>query len=552
MAYITNTNKIGVGSGTNIGGVNPRFMSGTNFPRLTTANSTPMLRQKKRASIVDSPHETVGTSPKMGGGSGNTGGGISPRKLITFDGGVGNGNIPTAGLTNTPRVRTTTTTTPKPTSNYDYSASSSSSPATTRGTTARSQTPSRGLITVPKKPNQFGDFTGGLMNLSSPSKTQREYLNSAREAATVGRAAANDARALSNKYGTEIDRVGRLGAGAVVGANSTGTNVVGRGNANLASTAASNRINSLSAALAAELQGTGQQLTAGEQEITGLNNALQGANVQQQLGITALGQGAQLTAPSPAVYGQTVFNPAEGGFAGGDLTPQNQAVNLAEQVISGNMTYQQAMESLSYAGAVGTNFLNSAITNAGGNILQLQAQNAAEQANIATQNTAGINIAREGLGATTKDYVAMNTAAQFANEQAGAVSDILAQAGLNQIDSADYNKVLNNLQGRFSDVNFAALNTAIKEAQIAYTNLLSSGGGTPTGRESVAIDLININQSAASINTSLQELENAVARRLQAQYSALQQYNTNLGTGDRIGAEASATTSPDNPFAETW
>lgn len=231
------------------------------------------------------------------------------------------------------------------------------------------------------------------------------------------------------------------------------------------------------------------------------------------------------------------------------MDPQVQAQNLAQQVISGGMTYDQALASLGYAGNAGTNFLNNAIVGAGGNPLALQAQGAGQQANISTQTTAGTDIARQGLGQMTQQYIDTTTAAEFAHQQAGAVADILNQTGLNNVSSTDYNKALNELKGRFSDVNFASLSTALTEAQIAYTNLLSTGGGTPTGREEQALSTLNINQSAAAINASIQELENAVARRLQSQYGALQQYQQNLGTGATFGGGAPAA---GGGFAETW
>lgn len=399
-------------------------------------------------------------------------------------------------------------------------------------------TGTKGLLDAPtqnNEPSQFSSFLSGLMGSAKPSKAQKKYLIKLEKAAKRNEQIANDARNTSEMYGGEIQRVGQLGAGAVAGARTTGTDVVGRGNANIAAESASNRMNALSAGLAAELQGTQQQLTGANQEAAAFNNALTGANTQQQLGISALGQGAQIAAPSTAQYGQTVFDPATGQYTGGNLDPQTQATNLAQQVMSGNMTYDQALASLGYAGNAGTNFLNNAITGQGGNALELQAQGAGQQANISTQTTAGTDIARQGLGQATQDYVQMNTAAQFANEQASAVSNILEQTGLNNISSTDYNKALNNLKGRFSDVNFASLNTALQEAQIAYTNLLSTGGGTPSGREEAAINTLNIAQSAAAINASIQELENAVSRRLQAQYGALQQYNQNLGSGGMMG-----------------
>ena len=397
-------------------------------------------------------------------------------------------------------------------------------------------------------PNPLKETTDELRRKAEIKREQDRINRQLEEQSRKGEEIGRRAGEISDMYGNKIAEVGRLGAGAVAGAKSTGTEVVGRGNAQLASESASNRIASLSAAQTAALQGTQQQLTGAEQGITGLTNVMQAMNTQQQTGVNALGIAGNLAMPSPTQYGQTVFDPLTGGFtgAGGQMDPAVQAQSLAQQVMSGAMTYDQAASSLGYAGNVGTNFLNNAITQAGGNPLNLQAQGAGQQANVATQTTAGTDIARQGLQQATTDYISMTTAAEFAHTQAGAVSNILEQTGLNNISSTDYNKALNTLKGRFSDVNYQSLNTALIEAQQAYSTLLASTGGTPSGRESQALSVLDINSSAAAINASIQELENAVSRRLSAQYGALQQYNQNLGTGATTGGGAGG------GFAETW
>lgn len=388
------------------------------------------------------------------------------------------------------------------------------------------------VTTAPANPNSYSGLVGRVANASSPSVDQNRLLKGIEGAAGGNKAIGDDARRISEMYGQEISRVGGLGSAAASSRMSKGTTVVGLGNANLASQAASNRMNSLAAGLAAELQGTQQQLSAQGQTAEALGTGLGAANTQQQQAISGLSTAAGLAQPSPSQYGQTVFNPLTGQFAGGNMDPNVQAQSLAQQVISGRMTYDQALASLGYAGQAGTNFLNNALTSAGGNPLQLQAQSAGQQANIATQTTASTDIARQGLGQATQEYVDMTKNAEYANQQAAAVSTILEQTGLNNISSTDYNKALINIQGRFSDVNRAALNTAFIEAQAAYTNLLATTGGTPSGREAQAISALNMNSSAAAINASIQELESAVARRLQAQYNAVQTYGQNLGGGN--------------------
>lgn len=513
MAYISNTNKkvkwgIDTGSG-------PLMM-----PSSTTANSTsPVNMDYVRNNPLPAAPKPESVSPTQYRGITGVSSNVSP------------GNSTYSAPAPTSQNRSTPTGLTGLLSGLDQLAAGLKSYQARQSTSQPA-----GLVQTPE-PSQFSQFTSGLMDASSPSSDQRGLLSDLRTASRRGREIGEEARRISDMYGSEIARVGNLGAGAVAGAKTTGTDPVGRGNAAIAAESASNRISALSAAQAAALQGTQQQLTGAEQGITGITNALTGANTQQQLAQQALATGGQLALPSPAAYGQTVFDPVTGTYtgAGGNLDPQVQAQNLAQQVLSGAMTYDQAIASLGYAGTAGTNFLNNALTAQGGNPLQLQAQNAAQQANIATQGTAGTEIARQGLQQATQDYISTNTAAEFAHDQARAVVDILARTGLNNVSSTDYNRALREVQQRFSDVDRTALNTALIEAQVAYTNLLSTGGGTPTGREEQALGTLNIDSSAAAINASIQELENAVARRLQAQYGALQQYNQNLGTGSTVG-----------------
>jgi len=384
------------------------------------------------------------------------------------------------------------------------------------------------------KTTKFGETVEGIIKKSDVNKDQQKMLEELRARVKSGENIADAARAISEKYATEIARVGKLGAGAVAGAMSTGTNVVGSGNAAIASQSASERMNALSTAQQAELAGNNQQLTANTQGISALTNALGAANTQQQLGISGLGTAAGYMQPSTAAYGQAVFNPLTGQYEGGGtngMDPQSQASNLAQQVMSGAMTYDQAIASLGYAGNAGTNFLNNAITAAGGNPLVLQAQGTAQQSNITTGGTAQTDIARIGLADATQNYVQMNTAAQYATQQSHAVSNILEKTGLNNVSSTDYNKAINSLQSRFSDVDFQAFNTALIEAQNAYSQLLSIGGVTPSGSEASALATLNSSQSAAAINASIRELDAAVQRRLQSQYSAMQTYQQNMPAG---------------------
>lgn len=396
---------------------------------------------------------------------------------------------------------------------------------------------SRGGIDKPNNPNQtssdttFRGILDTLLGKSNPTNEQERARREMERISAGNKAIGDNAAAISQRYGDEIARVGGLKAGAVAGNLSTGTNVVGSGNAAIASQSASARMQSLAEAQQAALKGTEQQLTAQEQQANAFNPSLQASLTQQQLGLSGVGTAAGLAAPSVAPYGQTSFNPLTPGFAGGNMDPQTQASNIAQQLMSGQLTYDQAIEAMGYAGTAGTNFLNQALSSMGANPLALQAQGTAAQTNLQTTGTATTGIARAGLEETTRNYNQLIGAADAAHRQAANVNNILDKTGLNDVSSTDYNKALNNLQRRFSSTDFAALQTALNEAQIMYTNLLSTGGGTPTGNENNAITALNINQSASAIKSSIQQLENAAANRLQAQQGIMQQYQQNLNSG---------------------
>lgn len=418
-------------------------------------------------------------------------------------------------------------------------------PATTQTSTPPvSQTGKKGLVEPKVNPISFGGLVGSLAERSNASREQKRIQKALEQEAQANKAIGENARQLSEQYGKEIAQVGKLGAGAVAGNLSTGSNVVGSGNAAIASQSASQRMQALSQAQNAALAGTGQQLTAQGQAQTGLTSALGSANTQQQLGLSGLSSAAGLAAPSPAAYGQTVFDPTQGQFSGGNLDPQTQATNLAQQVMSGAMTYDQALASLGYAGSAGANFLNNAITGAGGNPLQLQATGVAQQGNITSAGTAGTDIARAGLMGATQQYVQMQTAAQTAHQQSAALLDIMNTANINGQPLIRVNKAWNQILQETSDPNIASYFAALEEARAAYSALLSTGGSAPTENDRKSIGILNGDSTPQATAAAIQQLEDAVARKLSSQYTAMQSYNQNLGSG--------STGYGGGGFAEAW
>lgn len=317
---------------------------------------------------------------------------------------------------------------------------------------------------------------------------------------------------------------------------------------NLADTYAENRMNPIAMRFKQGREAAIQQANASKLA------ALQGAVQQQQ---TAIGQGIQQQGVEQSALASAAGLAPEAtrfeAFGGTQLAPQNRAQELAQQVKSGLISPQAAEAQMSslYGGA-GATFLNQALQGSGYNYIAGGAQAAAQGSNIQQAGTAGTDIARTGLAQTTNEYMNMTSAAQYAGTQAQRVSTILDKAGLNNTASTDYNKVVNELKARFSSQDFTALDTALREAQQAYATLLSTGGGTPSGREAQSLAVLDISKSSNAINAAIRELDAAVANRLTSKYQVMQQYEQNLGGGTTYGGAGGAPASTGSGGGITW
>lgn len=193
------------------------------------------------------------------------------------------------------------------------------------------------LADVSKPSQQQQDLNRSLVSASSPTKTQKGLITDLRGTAQGNFGIGQQAQRISDQYAPEIARVGGLGASAQAGYNSSGTNVVGAGNAAIASQSASQRMSALAAGQEAALKGNAQQLTAQEQaagafgtalggantqqaqQLSGLGTALGSANTQQAQAISGLGQAGSLAQPVQVAPGSTLFSPVTGAEVAGGL-----------------------------------------------------------------------------------------------------------------------------------------------------------------------------------------------------------------------------------------
>lgn len=330
-----------------------------------------------------------------------------------------------------------------------------------------------------------------------------------------------NAQNIASDAAAQIADTGRQGARFAAGQRTTGTSPVAEGNAAVTAQTTAAEQQAIAAGANVALQGNQQALSAQGQTQSALSSA------------------GNLTQPNPASYGQAVFDPVTGTYSGGgsNLDPQTQATSLAQKVMSGQMTYDQAISSLSYAGSVGSNFLNNAITQAGGNPLTLQATGSAQQSNIQTQGTLNTQIGAQGVQQATQNYVAAKTSYDTASQQATNLQNTLSTTGINQ-NPQFVNQKINALQNQLGSANYASFITALNETKQAYTSLLSSvGASTPTVNGQQATDIFNENSTPAQINAAIDALNTASYAKLKPLYDQIGTYS-NIGSNGSGGSTA--------------
>ncbi len=312
--------------------------------------------------------------------------------------------------------------------------------------------------------------------------------------------------------------------------------VAARQNASLID-AAQQATNEKAAALGYGIQGNQAQQSA---ETGAANTALTGQG--QTYG--ALQNAAGLAKPEVAGYGQTSFNPADNSFGangGSNLDPQTQSTSFAQKVMSGQMTYDQAVSSMGYAGAAGKTFLDNAITSAGGNPLLLQASGAASQSNIQTGQTAAVN--------------AGNTTYQQANPQYQRLANVVipniegfgqllmsGAGGINPFDSQHANMTLQQFQSELSSPQQAAFQTTFQQLQKSIAELAGSGGSqTPTANSAQADATLSPTSKMSTIKSTLDRIsqEGQQYLKTQANYS-----NSALNQAQGGGGNAGSSNAP--------
>lgn len=381
-----------------------------------------------------------------------------------------------------------------PTATAEYNSDGTYAGTVPAGATANNATPG---------PTTFGGIIGGLTTAAqNGSGVANTAANGLLQAPNQNQILGDKAAQIGDSYGKQIAQVGGAGAQFESGQLTTGTSPVAQGNAAVTANTTANEQQALATGEQAALQGNAQQLTAQNQGQAGLTNAGSIGNTSQsnvQSGLTSAGSLAQ---PNTAAYGQTVFDPTTGTFksGGSNLDPQTQAGTLAQQVQGGQLTYDQALASMGYAGAAGTTFLNNAITQAGGNPLQLQAQGTATQGVIGTQQA---------------QVAGYQSALQQGQNLQSQLTDLIGTFGLNPNDVNAVNTGLQKIAQNTSSPQYKILSNYVNDIANTYSQVLTPAGGSQTDTtRSLAASMLDATAKGSSLVATMQALDQAAKAKI--------------------------------------
>lgn len=382
----------------------------------------------------------------------------------------------------------------------------------------------------------FGGLLGAAVNQQNSPYNQSAMGNinqtAAYGAGNIG--IGQQAQQIADNYGKQIANVGTQGAGFEGGQLTTGTSPVASGNAAITAQTTAAEQQALATGEGAALQGIGYQLT-GQNQAANASNAAAGQSLTGQGQVQGALQGAAgLAQPNQAAYGQTVFDPVTGQYTDGGGLPANVLQQYAQMAANGQYS---AIPSSITGNPVLSAQLNQAAAaiNPNYNPINSAAQGAAGASNIQTAGTAGTNIAAQGASNAIQSYNSLNAANSTFDNQASQVLGVLSQGQLNG-SIPDVNRAINQLGGKLGSTQVQALSSSLTELGAAYTNLLSSNGGTPTAQDQQALAALSPNSSAAQIATSIAQLKAAAQIKLQSAQSLASQYGNALGSTGNTGS----------------
>lgn len=329
--------------------------------------------------------------------------------------------------------------------------------------------------------------TGQTINAAptSPSPVTYPGLIGGIVSSSQGQGPTNPAAQAATDKVAEIERnIGEL-------RGHLGTNQAAYTTGGLTSPVAMGRAQVLSQTEAAQEQGLALRASAAQSELA---NAL----ATQKQGTEGLTTAAGLAAPEQKY--PFVFNPLTGSYSnasgGAVLNPQQ----AARDVMSGKTTYDQAKAALGYLGDTGEAQLQSAITQSGGNPLQLQASGATTQGVIGQQGT---------------QVAGYQSALQQGQNLQSQLADLITTFGLNPHDINAANAGLQTIARNTSDPRYQLLNNYVNDIANTYSQILTPTGGSQTDTtRGIAASMLDATSKGQSMLAVMQGLDNAAQAKI--------------------------------------
>jgi LysM repeat protein len=368
-------------------------------------------------------------------------------------------------------------------------------------------------------------------------------INQAASAAGQNAAIGQNAAAIAADYGKQIAQVGQQGAGAEAGYRSTGTSPVAVGNAGLIAQNVAAQQTALAQGEQAALQGTGQQLTAQQQEQTGLLGA-GGLAAPSNANVTAPAGGVTTNTLTGQQYSNPIYgapgmlqpySPQPGGTAGqpataGQTPPYTvQAGDTLDQIAAANGTTVAALQAL-----------NPSITDP--NKITTGQQIKLPPTAGATPFTGG---QAQGAAQQGAQYQANNATIIKAQGIQQKMNQEIVQNGINSLSSLNVANALNQwVQGNLSNPAYQNFFQDLTDYTQTIAPLIGITGTITDMKTGIAQNLLS---STASGDTIMQGLNNLNTLALNSNEALLKAGSAPVGqgatpTGQNNGASNSGST----------
>jgi hypothetical protein len=357
----------------------------------------------------------------------------------------------------------------------------------------------------------FKGILDTLLGKSNPTREQERARKEMERISAGNKSIADEAKRVSDQYGAEIARVGGLGAGAVIGNKTTGSNVVGAGNANLAAMAAAATMDSLAKGQQAALEGTAQQLTGQEQAASAFKPSLEASLTQQQLGLSGVGTAAGLAAPLNIPYSAGGFDPVTGQQIAGGLGGYA-GYKAAEQTFDLSGRYPDAGFQYNPNLTPAQNLQMMQAHQRGSPTYQRETYSQAGANN--QQEAANITLGQQGYNQFGLQTEQLRQSVNIAESLGQNLASVMEQYSINGQPLKTVNIPFNALKKQYSP-EMTAFQTSLLETANAYNQVFATTGTTPTDAQAISEAIFDEKSTPQQMIAALEQLAQQARKKVE-------------------------------------